>query len=806
MEHKDLDNNSSIFFYVLLVYILGIIASLFNIITIVALIILILFIILLFIFKYKAKLFILLYFIFTLSILNCNLQIKDYDTLFFYSPNNDVKIRGIISSIPETKNENKTRFYFDVDELKLKNGKNIVLLKPNKTFVYLDEKKEYYKHLKIGDKLVLKGNFDLPFDSINPSQFSYRDYLKTKGVFTVFYVKHPNYIKLGISKDYKWLFVKYINNIRDNIINLHSKYIGPHKLELLGGVIFGDNAINPTIELQESFLHSGLTHLLAASGLNVGLIFVVCFFIFQLLNIPYRLNIVFNMIIIVLYLFMTGFPVSIVRAGIMIEFVLLGKLINREAKSLNLISLAAFLILIRNPLLIKDISFQLSFLVTLGLIISSNQFLKCMPFEKNIPSALKGDIIAPIIAQLWVFPLQMFYFNSFNLYSIFANILVLPFIMIVSFVGFVTAFLALIPNIGEILIKITDLILNPFLSLIINISNFFLALPHSLIVTYKPHIYQILLYYLIIITFVLNLKQRYKKILITGLILVLSLTFVDFKPKTLDIINFSVQNSDMILIKTKKKKYILIDTSKSRFKDSKSKAELILYKYLKDNHIKNIDLIILTHYDNDHAGGLIDIYQNINVKKTILLKTNYKSKCYNDISKYIKENNINYEYAQNNKKVFVENDISFTIFYNKNARNENDMSIITHLNCKNFNALFMGDASLNTFYLLKPYLPQNINVLKSGHHGGKNTINDDMIKYLNPQIVVLSTGKNKYYHPHFSTLDVLNKNNINFLRTDYDNAIKIETDGNVTQVYKFNNNIKRFKVEGFLYEKDVIRN
>ena len=125
MEDKDLDNNISIFFYILLVYILGIIASLFNIIPHAALIILILFIIFLFKFKYKAKLFIFLYFIFALSILNCKLQIEDYDTLFLNSPNNNAQITGTISSIPETHNIDKTRFYFEVDVLKLKNSKNI---------------------------------------------------------------------------------------------------------------------------------------------------------------------------------------------------------------------------------------------------------------------------------------------------------------------------------------------------------------------------------------------------------------------------------------------------------------------------------------------------------------------------------------------------------------------------------------------------------------------------------------------------------------------------------------------------------
>ncbi|UKI42772.1 MAG: MBL fold metallo-hydrolase [Candidatus Melainabacteria bacterium] len=95
----------------------------------------------------------------------------------------------------------------------------------------------------------------------------------------------------------------------------------------------------------------------------------------------------------------------------------------------------------------------------------------------------------------------------------------------------------------------------------------------------------------------------------------LSLSYIDFKPKTLDIINFSVQNSDLILIKTKKKKYILIDTSKLGFKGVPSQAKMILVKYLKDNNIKNLELVIVTHYDSDHAGGLIDVYENVKVKR-----------------------------------------------------------------------------------------------------------------------------------------------------------------------------------------------
>lgn len=785
----------SIFAYILSVYILGVIAYLYNITLFVAALLLILFIISLFIFKNKQKLIISLYIIFLLSILNCKFQIKDYDTLFLHAPNSNVTLSGIISSIPETQNENKTRFYFDVLEFKLQDQENdIKLIKTNKTFVNLNENIEIYKKLKIGDKLILKGNLSVPFESINPSQFSYRDYLKTKNVYTIFYTKAGSYEKIKTLTNYKWKFLQFINDIRDNIIYKHSKYIGKHKIELLGGVVFGDDAVNPTQKLEDSFLHSGLTHLLAASGLNVGLIFAVCFYIFQIFKMPYKLNIILNMFIIFLYMCMTGFPVSIVRAGIMIEFVLLGKFINREAKSINLISLAAFLMLLRKPLLIKDISFQLSFLVTFGLIISTNTFLKYFPFNEKIPIVIKGDIIAPIISQLWVLPLQMFYFNSFTLYSILANILVLPFIMIVTFIGFLSAFLALIPYFGDILLKLTDTLLNPLLTLIINISNIFLYLPHSLTTTFKPHIFQIILYYLIIISLVLNLKTKIKQIVICVLMLILSFTFIDIKPKTLDIITFAVQNSDMILIKTPNKKYILIDTSKQGYKDSPSKAKMVLIKYLKDNYIKNLELIILTHYDNDHAGGLIDIYKNVNVKKTILLNTFHKSQLFYNIQKYIKENNINFEYAKNNHKIDIDSNVSLTTFYNKDAKDENDSSIITLLEYKNFKALFMGDTSINTYNVLRGFFPKNINFLKLGHHGAKDTLNEQMLNNLTPKIVILSTGQNKYYHPHYSTLSLLNKHKIHFLRTDYDNAIKIETNGFYSKTYRYNSECKKFKL------------
>ena len=150
MKKKDLKYKKqlSLFLYILIIYILGIVTYLYFEIPLFALILFVGFVIFSFVFKSKAKMFVLLYFVFAFAILNCKFQIKDYDTLFLNSPNKNVTLKGVISSIPETKNENQTRFYFDVEKFKLnKNEENISLSKPNKTFVYLNENINIYKTL-----------------------------------------------------------------------------------------------------------------------------------------------------------------------------------------------------------------------------------------------------------------------------------------------------------------------------------------------------------------------------------------------------------------------------------------------------------------------------------------------------------------------------------------------------------------------------------------------------------------------------------------------------------------------------------
>ena len=329
----------------------------------------------------------------------------------------------------------------------------------------------------------------------NPSQFDYSKYLKYHNTFSTFYALNGNFEVVSTPKTLFGKFLQKLNDKRTQILMHHSKYMKPDNLEVLGGIVFGDDAINPPDHIKNSFINSGLLHILAASGMNVSIIFGIWFFIGIRLRLNYRLNILVGAVLVVFYTLMTGMGPSVLRAAMMIEFVLLGKLLNRSADSIALVFLVAFLMLVYNPAMICDVGFQLSFVVTFALMYF------CPPILENVKDKflnfLYGAILIPFVAQLWASPIQMFYFNTYATYSVVANFLIVPFIMIISFLGFLSSILAMVPIdlFAEFVCKISSIILNPVVTILISISNFFSNLPHSLLTTIHPNIYQIFLYY-----------------------------------------------------------------------------------------------------------------------------------------------------------------------------------------------------------------------------------------------------------------------------------------------------------------------
>ena len=386
-------------------------------------------------------------------------------------------------------------------------------------------------------------------------------------------------------------------------------------LEILGGIVFGDDAVAPPDYIKNSFINSGLLHILAASGMNVGFIFSFWFCIMMFFKIPYKPSVISGMLLVVGYTLMTGLGASVVRAALMLLFVLAGKLINRDAHSISLLSFVAVLMLLYNPAYINDVGFQLSFLVTFGLLTTANIII-----QKNdkIPNKIMSLILIPIVAQIWVAPIQMFYFNTFSLYSVFANITSSILLIFISFIGFISSILAIIKPIADSICLIADFINNNLISLLITISDFFGSLPHCLIQTTHPNIIQIIIYYAMLLSVTLLIKQsKYKNAFITliSVSLILFISTISIPDKNLEIIAFDVQNADSFAIKTPQNKYFIIDTGKMPYKSGNSQAKIIMLKYLKDRGIKNIEGEL-----NGRIEKFFDFVENNIISKTEGLK------------------------------------------------------------------------------------------------------------------------------------------------------------------------------------------
>lgn len=726
--------------------------------------------------------------IFYLGIINTSIRLKDVDELLNLAPVNS-KITGTIVSIPQGKVEGKPKFFFDAekiefDSIEKKFDKEKVLVTMNT--------EENFDKLGLYNSGVLEGRLSTPFKAGNPSQFDYGNYLRNHNAYAVFYAN--NFTPIDKELSFKQKSMQKINYYREKIINIHSKYLPSPNLEILGGIVFGDDAVSPPKEIKQSFIHSGLLHILAASGMNVAFIYTFFFWIFSRLRINYKLSVILGMITVVVYSLMTGLGASVIRAACMLLFVLAGKLIDRDAHSISLLSFVGILMLIYNPLFINDVGFQLSFVVTFGILVSAPAIIK---FNNKVFDSVVGTISIPIIAQLWVIPIQIFYFNNISLYSVFANIMSVPILMILSFGGFVSSLLAGITPIANLVCKIFDFILNPLISLLINISDFWGHLPNSTLQTTHPNVFQIFVYYgiLLCLTGILykDLREKYLKPLCLtglGLLLIWICTLIPIKNSNLEILTFDVGNADCFLIKTPKNEYIMVDTGKSGYKGSKSQAEIIVLKYLKDKGIKNFDSLIVTHFDNDHCGGTVDLLNSINIGKIYVNDLNHNSIAAKNIYQAANQNHTEIALATNKQIVYDKDDLKITNYMGAIADNDNENSIITLLEYENFKMLFTGDAGYGRINSVLKYLPQDITVLKVPHHGAYGGLDKTILAYLKPKYAIISVGENKFGHPNLYTLKLLQNSNI--LRTDIHNAILIEVTKSKFRIKTYDIKTKRF--------------
>jgi competence protein ComEC len=653
-----------------------------------------------------------------------------------------------------------------------------------------------------GQRIILKGLLLLPHDARNPGEFSYRDYLLRENIHNIIKVNSFDDIKIldYVSGDFISRHAAMIK--RKSVITI-SELLPEPQASLMSGMILGSRRSIPE-NITRDFQTTGTLHILAASGSNISILLVIIVFSGEMLKVSYRRSAIVCIPVVIFYAFIAGGEPSIMRASIMSIVVLAGLIIEKEPDLFTSVFASAFLILIINPLQLYDTGFLLSFGSVLGIICFTPPLQKLLGF---IPSReIRNCLSVSLAAQLGVSPIVVYYFNELSLVAVFANLMIFMFVACSLITGvFMLLLYPLFSFGGIILARISGVLVD----YIIFIVNFLSDIPFASVNLQSPSVCFILFYYVfvfLLFSLIQNYKywreyveEKYSIILTRGRILfaiaIILLFFIWYPivfPSPLEVIFLDVGQGDSIFIKLPEGKCFLIDGGKAdEYYDT---GKTVIIPFLKRYGIWQLDGIFLTHADNDHLGGLIEVVKNVKVKAVYEgLDFDVNNRLYREFLYLAGKKGINYYRLSEGNKLYFHEGVTFEVLNpslplisSENHLNEN--SLVLRILWKKISILMTGDIEKKGEERIMLHSPVS-QILKVSHHGSNSGTSREFLQMIKPEVSVISVGhKNPYGHPSSFLLERLNLFSNSVYRTDYCGAITVISDGNN---YKIIRKIKR---------------
>ncbi len=573
-------------------------------------------------------------------------------------------------------------------------------------------------------------------------------------------------------------------------------------------------------EVKEHFIITGIAHLLAISGDHLGIVALLSFslmiwilkrseYLLLTLNIK-KWAAALTIPCLLLYTFIAGGGISVIRATIMVITFFLSILFNRERNLLHTLALAAFLILIVSPPSLFDVSFQLSFLAVLSILYLVPRLLQGLKQEgipllpktswkENILKYIMLSLLVTGVAILGTAPFVALHFNRFSPIGFFTNLLFIP------WVGFFIVPLSLIASLfsffftplATLLIHISD-----FITLtLFKVVAFFASIPYASFFVSTPTLFEITLFYLLLFSVIHLRKEKRIRYIFVGLcvVLILDLAFWSLKDlfqKDLRLTFIDVGHGDSILIEFPEGKKMLVDGGglyEDRFDIGKNVIAPLLWK----KRIRRVDTLVLTHPDPDHFKGLNFIASQFSIGQFWDNGFQTDSEPYLQLKKTLEERKIETQSLNEESVPQIINGVEILILnpplWNatqrtvQNLLDLNNSSLVMKLRFKNVSVLLAADIGKEAEgRMLRKGYPVRADILKIPHHGSSSSSSPLFLERVKPTCAVLSVGKRNIGKlPHSDVLKRFSQLGSKIFRTDQHGAITVMTDGENIEVKTF---------------------
>lgn len=594
----------------------------------------------------------------------------------------------------------------------------------------------------------------------NPHQFDFQKYLKQNNI-----KKQMTLSALeDIQCDKQSEILRYFES-RTHLIQKISTQYSPYSSAWIRALVLGDTS-GLEEDVIDLFQRWGISHLLAISGLHVGIVVALVYFILLSLGIFTKNSInLLLMVFLVAYAWFAGGQPSVLRASIMVAIGLIYLRNKQTIPIIDIISVTFILLFIFNPFFIFQVGFQLSFAVTFSIILSQK-------WLKQSTSSIMLLFKISFISQMAILPFQIHYFSIFEPLSIILNIVIVPyFSFFVIPLAFVLCLLSLMPLFfSKLLISLFDFIH-------INIVDGLFYVDKYL---YNPFIlksltvYEILIYYVLLWALMIAFERNIKKqIIYYAISFLMFFLFLNYQPYLspygkLTILDMG-QGDAIVLELPYRKGIFFIDIGGiPSFYDNRQESrtyQQVIKPFLYGEGIKHIDGVFLSHDDYDHYGSLRYLLEDYPIKNIFVSEFFDQALIIGD--------DVPFTVLRKNELIQHEN-YKFKILHpSQDMGNENDNSLVFSVKLGPLNWLFTGDISAeNEKQLVKDNLLGMVNALKVAHHGSDTSTSLELLNHVNGFAVIPVGRNNRYGHPSEAVLQRMRERGLDIYRTDKDGAIQ----------------------------------
>lgn len=548
---------------------------------------------------------------------------------------------------------------------------------------------------------------------------------------------------------------------------------------LLRSVCFGDtDSLDSALNV--SLRRIGLTHVTSVSGLHLTFTVLLFNFLLIAVGLHYRVRYVLDIFIAIIFTILVGFPLSCVRACVMVVLMCLAMAFDLFDDGLTSLSVAAFLITVVNPFAIRDVGFLLSVTATAGIILMRLPIENFL-FPKRVGSntfvnwiyrKLTGAFSCSIAATVATLPIMVLVFGSISLIGPFANVLLIYPLEWVFMMGILMVLLGWIPGIGVALGWLCDVLY----VIIEYLSGLLGRIPFASVSSFSlTGVVALVLFagILAVAIYDFYVKKRRSMMLLFSLLLCFigcfTLIYEFTHPaSTVEVAFIDVGQGDCTVI-SRDHTAVIIDYGGS------SQKRYNLIDYLKKKNIYNVELLAFTHLHSDHTNGLRSLLQNAYVDRVIYPELEFES-----------DEQMELIYTENATSIC--DDLQLTVLDNVRinvmadaVRNEENMTgnercVCYKISYGDTSVLVTGDLTGEAELLLSEDLGDTT-LLKVSHHGSDTSSLYPFLKAADAEISVVSVGENSYGLPDDAVIERLKTISPEVYQTNLDGTLVFSTDG-----------------------------